>query len=72
MTDKPFKGTIDDWYMVPCPPKYGLGYYVKGISIDHPEFAGQHMFTSYVVAHEGNQIETRNSIYLLGEELGAK
>lgn len=63
---KEHKGTIDNWYKYPCKP--GLGYVVCGYSVDHPEFAGDWMHTSWVVKREGNEIETRNSRYTLGSE----
>ena len=65
MTTKPHKGTIDEWVKI----RAGIGYFIVGISIDHPQFAGQEMHTSYVVSHVGDEIETRNSRYTLGEEL---
>lgn len=66
MSDKPHKGTIHNWYKVSC--REGLGYVICGDSLDHPEFGGGWMHTSWVVKHEGSKIETRNSRYTLGAE----
>jgi len=65
--DKPYKGRIADWVKTHCNPAFGLGYIIEGIFIDHPQFAGMHGHTSYIVKHneETGEIETRNSIYTL-------
>ncbi len=62
---KPHRGTISEWYPASC--EDGLGYLIFGVSVDHPEFAGRDMHTSYIVKHDGNEIETRNSRYTLGD-----
>ncbi len=62
---KPHRGMIVEWTKIPC--SLGIGYYVNGISIDHPQFGGAVMRTSYVVSEEGNEIETRNSRYTLAD-----
>jgi hypothetical protein len=65
----PFKGRIEDWRPVEC--NKGLGYYIVGRFLDHPQFAGQRGHTSYVVDSFTllNEciicIETRNSRYNL-------
>lgn len=64
MSEKPHKGTIDQWFKLPCTS--GLGYMICGDSVDHPEFGGGDIRTSYVVKHEGSEVETRNSRYTLG------
>ena len=68
--NKPFKGTITNWYKVPCGDDLGLGYVIYGYTPDHPEFAGMgdgdtYFHTSYIVAHneETGDVETRNSRY---------
>jgi len=63
---KPHMGTINNWFKQECPSDLGLGYAIEGMSLDHSYFAGGRMRTSYVVKHEGNEIETRNSCYTLG------
>ncbi len=82
---KPFKGHIDQWWKdYGNPPEkyasFGLGYIIRGRSIDHPEYGGMGgvladtwFHTSYVVAHneETGEIETRNSKYtLVGPSIG--
>lgn len=62
---KPHKGTIENWAKLFC-TEQGLGYVVYGNSVDHPEFGGRQIRTSWVVKHEGTEIETRNSRYTLG------
>jgi len=64
--EKPHKGTIINWYKQEYSEDLGLGYVIRGISLDHPDFGPGAMRTSWVVAHEGNEIETRNSRYTLG------
>lgn len=58
---KPHKGTISDWRFG---PSWGDDdtVLVHGTAVDHPEFAGEPIHTSYVVKIE---IETRNSRYTL-------
>ncbi len=69
---KPHKGTIRDWVELPC--RGGLGYYIAGHSIDHPQFGGGEIYTSWVVKHDRatNEIETNNSRYTLIEPHGRK
>lgn len=66
-SEKPHRGSIvhaEKRYVDGCP---GLGYYIVGRFVDHPDFAGRIGHTSYVVAHntETGEIETRNSRYTL-------
>ncbi|CAB4200412.1 hypothetical protein UFOVP1339_43 [uncultured Caudovirales phage] len=66
---KPHKGTINSWLKWELPASQGnqgLGYVIIGDSVDHPEFGGGPIHTSWVVSHEGSEIETRNSRYTLG------
>lgn len=65
--DKPHLGAIENWGKAEC--KSGLGYYIVGLFVNHPQFEGSVGHTSYIIAHEGDEIETRNSRYtLIGEE----
>jgi hypothetical protein len=66
---KPHKGRITEWAKRECPPEYGLGFFIVGKFVDHPEFSGQFGWTSYVAAHDEatGEIETRNSRYTLTE-----
>ncbi len=67
VSGKPHRGSLGRWRRMEC--ENGLGYYIVGIFIGHPSFTGEYGHTSYVVAHEGDEIETRNSRYtLVGEE----
>ena len=68
---KPFKGDITDWTkMETVHPDTGLGFYILGTFVNHPEFKGVYTNTSAVMAEDGNLIETRNSIYcLVGPEV---
>lgn len=59
---KPHLGRIDFQAEWPT-PGLGLGYRVCGRFLDHPRFGGETGMTSYVVAREGEEIETRNSRY---------
>lgn len=69
---KPYKGRIEHWGKRPC-PGYGIGYYIVGRFVDHPQFAGETGHTSWVEKHNGNEIETRNSRYtLVGDPLPTK
>ena len=64
--DKSHRGELHNWRRMEC--ENGLGYFV-GTFMGHPVFTGEHGHTSYVVAHEGDEIETRNSRYtLVGDE----
>lgn len=63
MTEKTHKGMIRDWVQRPC--ESGLGYYIHGVADGHPEFHDKIISTSYVVAREAYEIETRNSRYTL-------
>lgn len=72
-TSKPYKGRISDWRKVACDqwgyPTEAFGatgyYYIHGLSKGHPQFDGRVFHTSRVVKHEGNDIETMFSRYLL-------
>lgn len=65
--EKPHKGKIESWQRKEC--ERGLGYYITGRFVDHPQFAGEWGHTSWVEKHDGQEIETRNSRYtLVGEE----
>lgn len=69
MAKKPHKGSLKNWYKFGLGIDKGLGYVIIGEFVDHPEFAGKEGHTSYVVKHEGNEVETNNSRYtLIGEE----
>lgn len=73
---KPHKGKIENWFKVPFPPEKWaelypddppvLGYTIIGVPVGHPTFVN-YMQTSPVIKHEGNTIETLNTIYELGE-----
>lgn len=66
-TTKPHKGKISNWAKRETISQKGLGYYIIGKFVDHPDFAGDFGHTSYVVAHDEvtGEIETRNSRYTL-------
>ena len=69
MTDeKPHKGTINNWFKWSVEGMSGLGYVIVGDSLDHPQFGGGAIRTSYVVAKIDDEIETRNSRYTLGRK----
>lgn len=63
--DKPHYGTINNWHERIT--EGGLGYIVIGLSDGHPQFDGGPIYTSSVIARAGNEIETRNSRYTLGQ-----
>lgn len=78
--EKPFKGTVKSWWKVSFDidkaramypeEDVGLGYYIRGMVKDHPQFGTSRsptFHTSYVVSHneETGEIVTRNSRYLL-------
>lgn len=68
--EKPHKGSIKSWSRYPWDG--GLGYVIRGLSVDHPQFAGDYIRTSYVVKHDEatGEVETRNSRYsLIGPEV---
>jgi hypothetical protein len=72
-TSKPYKGSITDWYVLPC--LGGLGYYVRGTFKGHPEFDGMYGHTSYALSLDRatGELETRNSRYtLIGPESTAE
>lgn len=73
-TEKPHKGLIENWWKYDCgcgDKETGLGYLIRGQFVNHPYFGNApNSHTSYVVKHEGNEIETRNSRYALGKERG--
>ena len=60
---KPHNGRIEDWTRVPC--DHGAGFFVVGRFVDHYRLAGLEGHTSWAVALEGDQLETRNSRYTL-------
>lgn len=69
MSEKPHKGTLNDWREVPLPYEVGevcLGYIITGTFQGHERFDGYYGRTSYVVKREENEIETRNNRYTLG------
>lgn len=63
MSEKPHKGKIKHWTKV----SYSHGDIVYGRAVDHPQFAGTDIHTSYVLSHDEatGEIETRNSRYTL-------
>lgn len=62
---KPHKGAINLW----TKQRFEGGrYIVWGYSDGHPQFDGKYFHTSEVLSHVGNEIETLNSRYTLGEE----
>lgn len=65
MEEKPHKGRILNWFKTPC--NSGLGYYIIGTFLDHPQLAGKETNTSWVEQHDETtgEIETRNSRYKL-------
>lgn len=77
---KPHKGSISDWQKVMIPFEHyydgeavGLGYFIVGRFVTHPDFAGRRGHTSYIVAHDAmpGEVETRNSRYtLVGPPVG--
>lgn len=64
-TEKPHKGTIDEWRLTFCGQDK---YIIVGRFRDHPEFAGQEGHTSAVISvnFATREVETRNSRYRLG------
>jgi hypothetical protein len=48
--EKPHKGTIENWFKLAC--EQGLGYAICGRAVGHPQFNGEGICTSYVVAHD--------------------
>ena len=63
---KEHKGIITDWLEERC-GDYGLGYIITGLSEGHPQFDGRLIHTSYIIKRDGNEIETLNSRYTLGD-----
>lgn len=61
-SEKPHKGWINQWAKQEIDKKYGLGYRIIG---DFQVYGGGGGSSSYVVKHEGNEIETKNSRYTL-------
>lgn len=63
--EKPHKGRIEKWFKLPC--SSGLGYFIVGTFLDHPQIAGKETNTSWVEKHDlaTGEIETRNSRYTL-------
>lgn len=73
---KPHKGQISGWHKITCntnpwpgEKEVNLGYYIFGRPSGHPQFESR-IYTSPVVKHEGNEIETLNSRYTLVGEPG--
>ncbi len=67
--EKPHKGRIGRWTRITT---LNDKVCVAGLALEHPEFGGHYMRTSYLVSHdeETGEIETRNSRYtLVGKEL---
>jgi hypothetical protein len=63
---KRFKGRLRSWKKLPHEAPGTLNYYVTGVFVDHPIFAGKYCYTSMVVAEKkGGWIETCNSRYRL-------
>lgn len=62
---KPHNGPIMNWSKRTCAG--GLGYYIWGRILAHPDFDDQVTNTSIVVAHDvaTGEIETLNSRYTL-------
>lgn len=72
---KPFKGHISNWFKRAFDQSAhtslpsNLGYIICGRPSGHPVFKDR-IYTSAVVKHEGNQVETLNSRYeLVGEAI---
>lgn len=65
MQEKPFLGIIRHWHKVPSDE--GLGYYIWGEFVAHPDFGNKITNSSPVYVHnlETGDIETRNSKYKL-------
>jgi NTP pyrophosphatase (non-canonical NTP hydrolase) len=62
---KPHKGKIKDWHREPALKKGR--FIVVGTLVDHPDFAGNQGYTSYIVAldEQTGELEARNSRYTL-------
>ena len=61
---KPHLGKIEQW------TKHHRGQcvsFITGVFIGHPDFHGTYGHTSMVIKYDGNEIETLNSRYTLGE-----
>ena len=70
MIDKPYKGRITDWCKLPS--RFGIGYFIYGRFLEHPDFGEKETNTSWVEKHDPitGEIETRNSRYtLIGPEI---
>ena len=65
MMDKPHKGRIINYTLLAANNKFAF----SGVALDHPEFKGRNIITSYVVKYdrESGEIETLNSLYTLVE-----
>jgi hypothetical protein len=61
---KPHMGSIERWWECPVTSR-GLGYIICGHLVDRPGYRGGEGHTSWVVAREGDEVETRNSRYTL-------
>jgi len=72
-SDKPHNGIITDWQKFYTHGDDGEvdGYVIVGVSVGHERFDGRCMRTSSVVAQQGDEIETLNSRYTLGDPLQA-
>lgn len=70
--EKLHKGSIENWFKLPCSKDKGLGYYIVGDFLNHPDFGNKTTNTSWVEKHDvdSGEIETRNSRYtLIGKEI---
>lgn len=61
---KPHRGRLERWEK-----RTALsGHFYTGVFIGHPEFHLGYGHTSLVISEDGNEIETLNSRYTLGEK----
>lgn len=60
---KPHKGIIHGWYA----QNIENSYIIWGRSEGHPQFNSRFIHTSLVIKRVGNEIETLNSRYTLGQ-----
>lgn len=65
--EKPHLGRLEQWTRV---HRGSCVHYYEAIFIGHPKFHGSAGYTSVVLKTEGNEIETLNSRYTLGEPAG--
>lgn len=64
---KPHHGRLADWHKVSSFSDKGTGFCISARALDHPEFKGRLILTSYVISYDEKtgEIETRNSRYTL-------